>query len=398
MGGCLGIRVPQAGVGVKILHVIPSVAESGGGPSRAIASMETALSDLGVHVTTVTTDDGLDKGTPPASKHRIYFPLQLRPYKVSLPMARWLSRHVAEFDAVHVHALFSFAPVVAAQSARARGVPYVIRPLGVLNHYGMRERRSLFKRASVRWIEGPLLRDAAAVHFTSELELHEATSLGVTMRSQVLPLGVAPVPSGSPTALLDREPHLAGRRILLYLSRLDPKKNLEALLDALPRVVEVHPEVCLLVCGDGTPDYVRALKARARDRGMDGHVVWAGHVRADEKSAAFSLAEVYVLPSWSENFGIAPVEALWAGLPSILGRGVAVAEAIEAAGAGLAIDPDADGLVAALLTVLGNETWRRQAGERARKLAHERYSVEAMGAGLLEMYTRLAGPTPRERA
>lgn len=389
MAGCLGLRMPQAGFAVKILHVIPSVAESGGGPSRAIASIEAALSDLGVHVTTVTTDDGMEPGAPTTPPHRIYFPLQVQPYKISLPMASWLSRHVTEFDAVHVHALFSFAPIVAAQLARARGVPYVIRPLGVLNHYGMRERRALLKRASVRWIEGPLLRDAAAVHFTSEHEQREAASLGIAMRSHVLPLGVEPVPPGTSAALLDREPGLAGRRILLYLSRLDPKKNLEALLDALPQVVGVHPEVCLLVCGDGTPDYVKSVQARARDRGVDGHVVWAGHVRGAEKAAAFSLAEIYVLPSWSENFGIAPVEALWAGLPSILGRGVAVAEAIEAAGAGLAIDPDADGLAAALLSVLGDEPWRRRARQRSVELARERYSVEAMGAGLREMYSGL---------
>lgn len=375
---------------MKILHVIPSVAEGGGGPSRAMGSMETALSDLGAHVTTVTTDDGMDREMISAFPHRIHFPLQLRPYKVSLPMARWLSRHVAEYDVVHVHALFSFAPIVAARFARARGVPYVVRPLGVLNHYGMRERRALLKRASVRWVEGPLLRDAAAVHFTSSQELHEAASLGIPMQSRVLPLGVAPVPAGTPAPLLDRQPALRGRRVLLYLSRIDPKKNLEALLDALPQVVDVHPEVCLLVCGDGPQEYVRSLQARARDRGLGANVVWAGHVRAAEKAAAYALAEVYVLPSWSENFGIAPVEALWAGLPSILGRGVAVAEAIEASGAGLAIHPDSEGLATALLAVLGDEQWRRQAGICARELARERYSVEAMGAGLMAMYADLS--------
>lgn len=380
---------------MRVLHVIPSVAESGGGPSKAIIGIERALTGLGVEVVTVTTDDemharpGEDGANSVLQGTRLYFSRQTRFYKASWPMAVWLRRHIPDFDVVHVHALFSFAPVVAARLARLHGVPYVIRPLGVLNHYGMSQRRAALKRWSVRWIEGPLLRDAAVVHFTSRQELNEAGALGIPMRGEVVPLGVEPLPEVSADAILSRHPELRGHRCLLYMSRIDPKKNLEALLDALPGVLAVHPDVRLLICGSGSPEYTTALRQRARDLSLQDHVIWAGHIEGELKAAALRIAELFVLPSWSENFGIAAVEALSAGLPSVLGQGVAVSEAVADAGAGVAIDPTSVCIASELLRMLGDPEWCARASVKARELARELYSVEAMGRGLFSMYSRL---------
>lgn len=379
---------------LRVLHVIPSVSHSSGGPSKAIGQMERVLAESGVEVVTATTDDDgphgrLDVSTGTAiacnGATRFYFPRQTGPYKASLPMLRWLRREVPGFDLVHVHALFSFAPVAAAWIARSSGVPYIIRPLGVLNRYGMVERRSRLKALSVGLLEGGLLRAAAAVHFTAEQERVEAETLGVPMRARVVALGIEPMPTATADMFLAAYPGLGDRR-LLYLSRVDQKKNLETLLRAVAISRRSIPGLSLILCGDGDRAYLASLKALSAELGLQDCVVWAGHVEGAMKASAFAAAELFVLPSFSENFGIAAVEALSAGLPCILGEGVAVAGKVQQAGAGIAVAPTAAAVASAITAMLGDPASLAQAGERARTLAAREYSLAAMGRGLLDMY------------
>src|SRR5688572_18604255 len=149
---------------MHVLHVIPSVAKVHGGPSLAIVLMEEALCAGCVKVTTVTTDDDgpgrrLRASARPAVAHganRIYLRKWCEFYKVAPGIVPWLFGHVRSFDVVHIHALFSFTSVAAALLASWRGIPYVIRPLGTLNHYGITRRRALLKRLSLMAIEAPL--------------------------------------------------------------------------------------------------------------------------------------------------------------------------------------------------------------------------------------------------
>lgn len=374
---------------IRVLHVIPSLDPGDGGPSVVFPRMLAALAAVGVGVEGATTASGATgdaAGAPPIWRFR----RDLRAGKPSLALLRWLRRRVVSYDLVHVHALFSFAPNVAAWLARSRGVPYVIRPLGVLNRYGMTARRPWLKRLSLRMVEGPLLRDAAAVHFTSQAEADEAAELGIRMRGVVIPLGVEASPAGDPGLLRARLPVLApGSRVLLFLSRLDPKKNLEALIDAFGEVAAGEPALRLLVCGSGEPGYVAALRRRADGRGLGDRIVWAGEVRGAEKASAFALADLFVLPSHSENFGIAVVEAMAAGLPVVVSEGVPLANRIVEAGAGWRCGTDAASVAKALRAALDPAVDLRAVGARAMALAQADYSIEAMGRRLKALYEQI---------
>ena len=168
---------------MKVLHVIPSVSPVHGGPSRAIVDIERALSARGIEVTTATTNDDGDNRTLPVScgepittpsATRVYFPRSTVFFKLSLGLCQWLKDNIASFDIVHAHALFSFAPVAAAFLARRAGVPYILRPLGVLAPYGMKRHHPIVKRASLALVERGLIESANAVHFTSAAEQLEA--------------------------------------------------------------------------------------------------------------------------------------------------------------------------------------------------------------------------------
>lgn len=378
---------------LRVLHVIPSLAPRDGGPTRAILEMEAGLAEAGVEVTTVTTVAGRARPADPVDGvRRVCLRRWVETYKVAPGLAPVLPALLRRHDVVHLHALFSFAPNAAALGARALGVPYIVRPLGTLGHYGLAARRPALKRLSIACLEGPILRAAAAVHFTSTAEREEAERLPVPMRGVVIPLGVARHAQAAEP--LDH-PALVGRTVLLFLSRLDPKKNLEGLIDAAAGSAGFAAFGALVVAGDGPPDYVARLQARAVRAGLGGQIVWLGHVEGVRKAAAFAAADLFVLPSLSENFGISAVEALAAGLPCLLARGVALADEVAGAGAGLAVTPDADSLRGAIDALIAAPAMRATMGRRAQALASERYSPRAMTRRLIGLYEEVA--TARKR-
>jgi glycosyltransferase involved in cell wall biosynthesis len=377
---------------VKVLHVIPSLSHVHGGPSKAIALMEQALTARGVTLETATTDDdgpgrrnGKSLGRPLAENgvSRWYFAKRLEFYKVSPSFGRWIFREVSRYDLVHIHALFSFTSTIAAWAARSARVPYIIRPLGTLGEYGMRQRRPWAKELSLQVVERRLLRNAAAVHFTSNQESAEARNLRIPMKEVVIPLGVEVASASRAESVGLARPGPC----LLFLSRLDPKKNVEGLLGAVCLLKNGMPGLRLIVAGAGSAQYVDALKARSQALGIADSVSWLGHVEGAAKAEAFAAADIFVLPSYSENFGIAAAEALAAGLPCVLGKNVAIADHVALAEAGLAVEIDAKSVADALRRIVENEGYLGRMSARARQLALDRFSVQAMGVRLEQLYS-----------
>ena len=382
----------------NVLHVIPSISHAHGGPSRAIRLMEQALGGSAWQCVTATTDDDgpgrhldrpLNRPMLEGQATRWYFHKNTEFYKAAWSFVPWVRRNVGRFDVVHIHALFSFTSIVAAWAARRAGVPYIIRPLGTLTHYSRTQRRPWLKRLSLKWIEGPLLRDAAAVHFTSLEEQREAAECGVPMRGVVIALGIETPALSDDTLLRSRFPTLHGALYLLYLSRLDPKKNLEGLLRAFALCHTQWPNTKLLIAGNGAPDYVASLVTLASRLGLDERVIWAGHIDGDLKASALAGAHLFVLPSFSENFGIAAAEALMAGLPCVLGQGVAIATDVVEAGAGVAVGIDPGAIAAGLFELLTDEPARQRMSSNALNLAHSKFSIKAMGENVVLLYDSL---------
>lgn len=393
---------------MNVLHVIPSLSVTQGGPSFALPLIERALAAQGVRVTVVTTDDDgpgrhlpvpLGRPVLVGGATRYYFRKQTEFYKGSLPLWNWLARRVPDFDLVHIHALFSFASMAAATQARRHRVPYVIRPLGVLNRYGVTRRRRGLKQLSLRFIEGPLLRHAAAMHYTSRAEQREAQESGATAPAFVIPLGIEQEvqPPPGPEIFFQSWPQTRGREIILFLSRLDAKKGLDLLLSAFAEVKPRHPRAMLVIAGDGEPLFKRQLHAQMTALGLDHDVVWPGFLSGAQKLSALAAARLFVLPSHSENFGIVLVEAMAAGLPCLTTDGVALAEDIRECDAGIIVPAETKPLAAALHRLLADPALCSRLGANARRLAAERFTVGAMGLALRKLYEHLLSSREKDR-
>ncbi len=381
---------------IRVLHVIPSLSLSSGGPSIALPAMAAALVAQGVTVDVVTTDDdgrglhlaGARLGEWLAMEggwRRLMFTKQSEFYKVSLGLWRWLRDHAREYDVVHVHAVFSFSAVAACWAARAAGVPYIVRPLGILNGWGMANRRRWMKGLSFRLLDKPLLDAAVAMHYTSGLEQREAESLGLRARGVVIPLGFD-VRAMAPWDISTDPKGDAKEERLLFLSRLDRKKGLELLLEAFVLVAAVRPMTHLIVAGNGEQGYVAALKALAVSLGIETRVTWTGHLEGAAKGAAMARAAVFVLPSQSENFGIALLEAMAAGRACVSCEEVALAADVAGEGAVRLALRNPQALAAALLELLADAGAREQLGAKAREVALRDYTLEVMGKRLRSLY------------
>lgn len=392
---------------LRVLHVIPSLSMVHGGPSHAMRSMDTALREAGIHVDVVTTDDDgpgkrlsrplgqpLFEDDDKAHGAHWYFHKDTEFYKCSWAFAKWINNHVRQYDVVHIHALFSFTSVIAARAAYRAGVPYVVRPLGTLSPYGLRERRALLKRWSLRWIEADLLRRASAIHVTSEQERNDVDALELDVRCVVIPLGLpGNLGLGVTRSAASVFPQLSGKRIVLFLSRLDPKKNVEALVDAFSSIAADFPDCDLVLAGAGDPAYAAQLRERAARSPVLTRIHWLGHVQGDAKSSLLASASLFVLPSFSENFGIAAAEALSAGLPCVLAEGVAIAGTTASAGAGLVTGNDAHSIADAMRTILSDDSLRTAMSANAIELASREFSTSAMTARLLALYNQIESAT-----
>src|SRR5262249_6366885 len=149
----------------------------------------------------------------------------------------------------------------------------------------------------------------------------------------------------------------------------DRKKNLEGLMQAVQMVRAKNRGIVLDIAGDGDPTYVAQLRAKARDLGIEENVRWRGHLDGKTKDDVIATASAFALPSYSENFGIAVVEALAAGLPCLVSRGVAIASDIERVGAGIVTGTAPAEIARGLELLIGESTNKLAMSSAARELA-----------------------------
>ena len=366
-----------------------------GGAVTAALGMAEALSSAGVEVRLAATDHGHPEPAPGGVDLRL-FRCRYCPWRWAPAMGRWLEREVRWADVVHLHTVWTYPTRAAARAARRRGVPYVLRPAGMLEEWSM-GRRAWKKALYARLVESATIRHASALHWTTAQEQERSARWGGARPGWVLPLGL-PVSAydGLPpaTAFARRFPALQDRRILLYLGRVDPKKQPEVAIGALAQVRREIPDAVLVVAGPGQRRYLDSLAALAEGLGVAGHVHFVGMLRGAEVQEAYVAASAFLLPSLQENFGLAAAEAMAAGCPVVVSRQVALAPLVSSHGAGRVAEPDVRAVAEAVGGLLADEPGRREAGERARALVRQRFTWPAVAAELIRAYERLLKGAP----
>lgn len=387
---------------LRILQIIPSISLVYGGPSQMVRGLSAALASQGVNVTVLTTDSNGDAGQPPLDVP-LNQPIQqdgyqvwyfrcspFRRYKFSFDLLRWLWYNAAEFDLAHIHALFSPVSTAAAAIARHKKLPYILRPLGTLDPADLQKKRRL-KQIYAALLEQQNLAGAAGIHFTSRQEAKISERFGTKTQDIVLPLGVTPpiIPTqGKARTQLGIPDKLP---LVLFMSRIDPKKGLNLLLPALVRLLEEGLEFQLVLAGSNPQDsnYENQIIEQVKASPIASCTTMTGFVTGELKTALLQDADLFVLPSYYENFGIAVAEAMVAGTPVVISDQVYIWEDIQKAQAGWVSACDHDALTECLRESLQDAGERQRRGANAQDYALKHYSWNAIAQQMIQVYQQI---------
>lgn len=370
---------------MRVVHTVPAVSVEASGPSYSVPALCAALSRAGseveLHVVeygpeTPRIDGGFELRVHPASPF-------LRTLLRSPSLKEALSRAADGADVLHNHSLWLMPNVYPADAVRGTSCRLVTSPRGTLSPVALR--RSRWKKRLMWTVcQKHTLLDAALLHATSERELEDVRAAGLRAPVAVIPNGVD-LPAGGPE---ERAP--GGRRRLLYLGRIHPIKGLENLVRAWTEVERDHPDWELHVAGPDAEGHRSRLEELARSLGTR-RLIFAAPAYGEEKSRVYRQADLYVLPSSTENFGITVAEALAHGLPAVATRHGPWAD-LGQEGCGWPVDFGAEPLAAALREALAcSPDELHSMGERGRDWMRRSFSWDEVGRQMQAAYEWLLG-------
>jgi glycosyltransferase involved in cell wall biosynthesis len=281
---------------------------------------------------------------------------------------------------LHDHGVWLPSNIAAAVAARRWGVPLVVSTRGMLTPWALRHHR--WKKRLAWWTyQKWVLRQAALFHVTSREEVDALRNLGLDQPAAVIPNGV-PLPEYPAPEAPEETPRRA-----LFLSRLHPKKGLPMLLEAW---AAVGPEGwCLELVGPSEDGHRAELEAQARWLGLEDQVHFAGSVSDDEKWDVYRRADLFVLPTHSENFGIVVAEALAAGVPALTTTGAPWSD-LESHDCGWWVEPNVEAIANALAEAMAqNSDVLTAMGMRGRQLVEDEYTWEAISRRMRKEYEKL---------
>jgi glycosyltransferase involved in cell wall biosynthesis len=362
---------------MRILHVVPYYFPAvRGGPILAVHGLCRSLAARGHELQVLTTNiDG-----PEITRAPIATPVDLDGVQVqyfACPLIRrlyWapalgkaLHHAIGKVDIVHLHSVFQWPTWAAARAARRAGVPYVLTPRGMLVKDLIARRSRLAKSTWIYLIDRSNVEQAAALHLTSQLEATELERFGWRLPQLVIiPNAVDEPISPNGNIASDVEAITSEQPLVLYLGRLSWKKGLDRLLHAF-----AHTQSGILaVVGTDDENFApKLVKLAAELRIADRVRILPRTVIGAEKERLFAAARLFVLPSYSENFGNTVLEAMRRGVPVVVTPEVGAAEIVRKSEAGLVVSGDPEPLGSAIGRLTADLNLARSMGEAGRRHA-----------------------------
>lgn len=363
---------------MRILHYIPSIDRSSGGVG---GYLQVLSHDLGKHVELhVVTHHSADE-LEIENAHIHYIDGRLS----HLFQARRQFRSLLEAikpDVVHVNSCWEVLCSYTVFWAKSMGYPVVITPHGMLEPWVIQRNYLKKKLPALCLYQKRSLRMADALIATAESERENLLKLGYNQQVEIIPIGI----NVENISLKQSWQH---KREILFLSRVNVKKGVELLMEAVCRLKKELSTSRVIVAGEGDADYIDMLRMNAMKTGIDNIVRFVGGVYGEQKWDLLREVDVLVLPTFSENFGIVVAEALACGTPVITTKGAPWRDLVSG-DCGWWIDRDVDNLVEAIkrFMLLSEEELERM-GRNGRKLVEEKYSSKRMAEEMLALYQRI---------
>jgi glycosyltransferase involved in cell wall biosynthesis len=370
-----------------------------GGPVRSISAMCEAIAQLEPEVTVLTTDaNGKTRLDVPVGQPVLingvtvwYYPLLLGGLSsfYSLDMARAVQRRISEFDIVVTEIMWGAALPSVARACRQANVPYVLPVRGQLMPWALAT-KSGKKRIYLKLWGWHVLNRAAALHCTDQVEAEVIQQLHLQSSTFV-------VPNGIDLTRFDRLPARGSLRgslgipadalVLLFLGRLTPIKRPDLAVKALAAALGAGHNLHLILAGPDENQMQPTLQAQAAAAGCPDRVHFAGLLKGEDVLSALVDADLLMMLSEvQENFGMAAVEALAAGVPILVSHSIPVGRTAREAGAGLAVDCSAEAIDQALAELLAAPARLKEMGQLGRAIVRARYDIRTLARQMLDQF------------
>ncbi|MFI5163281.1 MAG: XrtY-associated glycosyltransferase XYAG1 [Sphingobacteriales bacterium] len=355
-----------------------------GGPTMSVSKLSEEMVKAGhiVEVFTTTANGPGELPVPTNSTTDVdgvkvtYFKRLTKDHTHFSPaLLRRLWKEVRQFDVVHIHAWWNLVSVLSCWVALRRGVPVIVSPRGTLSAYSFTNKNDLPKKM-IHGLLGRSLIKRSTIHVTSDREKQAMELLVNPEQIFNIPNFIA-LPDVVPNAPAASNGHLK----LIFLSRIEEKKGLEILFDALALVnIPYH----LTIAGDGVASYINSLKLLAEKNGITEQVSWIGFQK-ENKFGILRQHDLMVLPSYDENFGNVVIESLSMGTAVLISNNVGLAAYVEQNNFGWVCENNAT-VFAGVISQLNNENARLK---NAREKAPAKIRADFDEKKLAEMYVSM---------
>jgi len=395
---------------MKIAEVVstPPFAWTTGGPARAVYDLSKSLAHRGHKVTILTTnlfhgDSSSGRNNAPEIRNGV----SLRYFSVMGGYLAWkykayfspgllvhLMTRMKTYDVVHLQDLISPQAVVTVFSSRLNHVPCVLTPHGCIPWLC---RRNIVSRLYYRLFGFRILKNAVTIIALTGTEKKELCGLCVPEEKiVVIPNGItlSDYETLPEKGLFRKRYHIADHeKMILFLGRVNRIKGIDLLVDAFSTLVDDHPSFRLVIAGRDE-GFLKELKEQADRLAATDRIVFTGQLGEEEKRAAYTDADVYVLPSVHEGFPITVLEAMACGTPVIVTKGCNISEVVE--GCGLVVDNDRDSISGAILTMLEDNGLREHLATQGRLKVRNEFSWDSIAKKIEAAYRECLGESRTE--
>ena len=369
---------------MKVLFFISSLSLKSGGPSRSVPMMAKGLSEAGIDVTLLTnySDDMNVHALDGTSVDIVALKDGFSPSRIEAMIRD------KQIDLIQIQSLWSLEYHQMAKICRKLGIPYIITPRGMLEPWSLRQ-SALKKKLALLLYQKNDLNHSACIYTTSDMEAYNVHNLGIKAQCSVIPNGIET--DGYPC----RKDKEMVKKQILFLSRIHEKKGIELLIDAWEDLVNDFPEWTVKIVGNGEEAYIIKLKSTIQQKNLEKNMEILAPVFGQAKVELYQNSSLFVLPSYSENFGMVIAEAMSCGVPVITTE-FTPWSFLDEEKAGWSIRLNPESLEMALREALSipSETLYEM-GQNASRLVRERYNYRSVSKRVIKLYEWILNNTEK---
>ncbi|RJP80454.1 MAG: glycosyltransferase [Desulfobacteraceae bacterium] len=383
---------PHPAVAFIVTHYPP--ATGFGGVCESGYGLSSAMAKIGLPIDVVTSDAGKDVRIPFQSFRKYEQDnLKIHPFRYvynerscfSFSSKKWIQSIIKKNDIVYVNGIYTHPATIGARCARQAKKPHIVATRNGLDPWMMRIKYIKKMLGFFTYVKTDLL-GTDCIHVTAEREMEACIGMGIKGPFTIIPNGIdvsrfAVLPDTNRSEIF--WPILKGRKVVLFMSRLSKQKGLDMLIPLWRHIIKKYPDALLVIAGPDYLGYGETVRQMANNSEYSDSILFTGNVEGERKLSLLSRAEIFILPSYSENFGNVVAEAMACSVPVITTRETPWQE-LDQVGCGCCVPAEENFIRDALDGMLSlNDHERKQMGVRGKKIISEKYTWDIAARKLI---------------